>query len=273
MSSEPTLVTEYGDPSALRVRIDTHQRYSEQRDDDPAAVVLDTLRLEGTESLVDVGCGDARFLRRLVERGHTGRLVGVDTSPAMVTAANVITAVEGVRASAEDLPFGDAMFDIVTAQFMLYHVPDPVIALREFARITRPAGRVSVVVNHPKTCARTRQLVVRHAQVLGLTPSAELTNTVDSNSLPQIMRTVFDDVEIRRCDNALIFDDPEPLIRFAESLFSFCGIATESPHRETIRTAIDAEARAWFASHPGQPWRDPKGYTVTTAVMTPRIWL
>ncbi len=38
---------------------------------------------------------------------------------------------------------------------MLYHVPDPIAALHEFDRVTRPGGRVTVVVNHARNLART----------------------------------------------------------------------------------------------------------------------
>ncbi|WP_178127713.1 methyltransferase [Nocardia cyriacigeorgica] len=62
---------------------------------------MEALGLAGTEDLADIGCGDARFLARLNDAGHTGRLVGVDTSPAMAAAANAISGVTAVTAEAE----------------------------------------------------------------------------------------------------------------------------------------------------------------------------
>src|SRR2546425_706692 len=106
------------------------------------------------------------------------------------------------------LPFPPDTFDIVTARHMLYHLPDPHAALVEFARITRPRGRVAVTVNHPGTAARTREIIERRARQHGLQPAPELVNTVNSTTLPDIMTRVFGSVDITRFDNALVFTEP-----------------------------------------------------------------
>lgn len=266
MNTSPTLASEYSSPDPLQVRIDTHARYSEHPDD-PIAAVISTLTLTGEEDLADIGCGDARFLARLAEHGHRGRLVGIDASPVMVATANKLPGVEARLGDAQQLPFADNTFDRATARHMLYHVPDPAKALRELRRITFPGGLVAVTVNHPETCPRTRELVVAHARSHGLSPTQELANSVSSLTLPPLMADVFPDVQIHPFDNALAFDHPAPLVRFAEALFSFCGIATDSPQRAEILETVTADIDAWFTAHPGQLWRDPKGYIVATAVV------
>ncbi|WP_280183056.1 class I SAM-dependent methyltransferase [Nocardia cyriacigeorgica] len=265
-ATEPSLTSEYATLNPLQVRIDTHARHSEHPDD-PVATVLTALALTGSVDLADIGCGDGRFLARLAEHGHRGRLVGLDYSTAMVTATNTIPGVEGVLGDAEALPLGDDEFDAVTSRHMLYHVPDPGQALRELRRITRPGGRVAVSVNHPVTCARTRHLLINRAAEYGLAPAEGMVNEVSSQTLPAMMNTVFGDVEIHECDNALVFDTPEPLIRFAEALFSFCGVDAASPYRAAILDAVTGDIRNWFDAHPGQCWSDPKGYIVATATV------
>jgi len=47
-----------------------------------------------------------------------------------------------VAGDAAALPFADAVFDAVTVSFGLRNMPNPVGALRELARVTRPGGRV-----------------------------------------------------------------------------------------------------------------------------------
>lgn len=262
----PTLSSEYATTTPLQVRIDTHARHSEHPDD-PISAVLDALDLTGAEAVADIGCGDGRFLAHLAEHGHRGRLIGVDNATAMVATAGALPGVEAVLGQAEELPFADNEFDTTTARHMLYHVPDPERALHEFRRITRPGGTVVVTVNHPATCARTRQLVLDRAAEHGLTPVEDMINHVDSDTLPMMMTTVFDDVRIQPVDNALVFDTPTPLIRFAEALFSFCGIDTASNHRDAILAAVTADITEWFTTHPGECWRDPKGYIVATATV------
>jgi SAM-dependent methyltransferase len=44
------------------------------------------------------------------------------------------------------LPFGDSTFHAVTANFVVNHVQDPRAAMRELARVTRPAGCIAVSI-------------------------------------------------------------------------------------------------------------------------------
>ncbi|MGW4369391.1 class I SAM-dependent methyltransferase [Nocardia takedensis] len=259
-----SLETEYLDPTPLRVRIDTHEHFSE-RAHSPTDDVLGALDLSGAEYLADIGCGDARFLAALRAAGHHGPLVGIDTSPAMVAAADTLPGVRGVLADAERMPFDDNTFDALTARHMLGHVPDPRGALDEFRRTTKPGGTVAVVVNHPVTCPLTTELVTAHADSYGIDQDTTFRATVDSATLPPLMAEVFGAVAVHRSDNALVFDSAEPLVRFAESRFSFHGIAPDHPDRGAILEDLRADVGEWFAAEPGRVWRDPKGYVVVAA--------
>ncbi|MGX1808414.1 class I SAM-dependent methyltransferase [Nocardia sp. NPDC055321] len=260
----PTLSSEYGSPDALRVRMATHDSYSE-RSQDPTAEVLAALALTGGESLADIGCGDGRFLAHLRERGHRGRVVGVDTSPGMVATVRGIPGVEAIVGDARQLPFPAAEFDRVTARHMLYHVPEPLEALREFRRITKPGGTIVVAINIAASYARTEAVILDRARAFGLAPDGELSFTVSLETLPGLLRQVFPYTRIQRFDDALVFDTPAPLIRFAEAMFSFCGIAADSPYRAAILEQITGDFEAWFAANPGGRWRDPKGFVIATA--------
>jgi SAM-dependent methyltransferase len=50
-------------------------------------------------------------------------------------------------ADAAALPVRDAVADVTLATHMLYHVPEPARAVRELRRVTRPGGRVVIVLN------------------------------------------------------------------------------------------------------------------------------
>ena len=50
-----------------------------------------------------------------------------------------------LAADAMNLPFGDDQFDFATVAFGIRNVADPVVALREMARVVRPGGRVVVL--------------------------------------------------------------------------------------------------------------------------------
>ncbi|MEV0298558.1 class I SAM-dependent methyltransferase [Nocardia sp. NPDC050710] len=262
------LDAEYADATPLRVRIDTHEHYSENVNN-PTGDVLDALGLSGAEYLADIGCGDARFLADLVATGHRGPLVGIDSSPTMAAAADIIPGVRGVLADATQIPFDDNTFDALSARHMLYHVPDPRAALSEFRRTVKPGGTVAIVVNHPRNCPRTAELVTAHARTYGVEQTGSFRASVDSQSLPPLMSEVFGAVRIHRCDNALVFNSPAPLVRFAEALFAFYGVPVDHPSRADILDDLRGDVQDWFGAHPGESWRDPKGYIVAAADVDP----
>ena len=82
-------------------------------------------------SILDVGCKYKPY-RRLFE-GRASRYVGMDLEP--------FHGVE-VRGDAQALPFGSATFDLVLCTQAFYLMADFRAALSEFARITRPGGKI-----------------------------------------------------------------------------------------------------------------------------------
>ena len=109
--------------------------------------LLDRLGPAKGESVPDVACGTGVVARRLAERGHAGRLVGVDLNGAMLAIAqgksNDIKWIEG---SALDLPFASRSFDVVLCQLGVQFFPDRPQALREMARVLLPSGRLGLSV-------------------------------------------------------------------------------------------------------------------------------
>ena len=90
--------------------------------------------------------------------GHTAfaiapyvrHVTGIDVTPEMLEearrlqAANGIANVEFRTASADDLPFGDGAFDIVTCRRAAHHIPDMRRALAEMKRVLKPGGRLVI---------------------------------------------------------------------------------------------------------------------------------
>ncbi len=134
------LACQYGDAEKLRVRRETHDRYSERPNDAFFDWVVDQLDLQPVSTLLDVGCGPGTYHSRIAAR--QARIVAVDLSAGMLREALGLAAagqyaIGSVRADAQALPFGDAVCERVLAAQMLYHVPDPERALREMRRVLR----------------------------------------------------------------------------------------------------------------------------------------
>lgn len=103
------------------------------------------------EHVVDVGCGagiDSLIAARMV--GPTGRVIGVDMTPAMLEKARHnateagITNVEFRHALAEALSIPDGWADVVISNGVLNLLPDKEAGLQEIARVLKPGGRLQV---------------------------------------------------------------------------------------------------------------------------------
>lgn len=99
--------------------------------------------------LLDVGCGPGTITVDLAGRVAPGRVRGLDLSADPLPEARAAAEAAGVAVTfdvgdvyALDLP--DDAVDVVHAHQVLQHLTDPVAALREMARVCRPAGLVAV---------------------------------------------------------------------------------------------------------------------------------
>lgn len=110
------------------------------------------LRLPYGAVVVDVGCGTGDLCREIDEAGL--RAVGVDFSFGMLSAAR--TSAPLVQADAMKLPFPDASVDGITCGFALRNVVDIERVFAEFARVTRPRGRLAILEVDEPTGALTR---------------------------------------------------------------------------------------------------------------------
>jgi SAM-dependent methyltransferase len=96
---------------------------------------------------LDVGCGPGALTSELVKRLGPHAVAAVDPSEPFVAAArDRHPGVAVQRAAAEQLPFGDRDFDAALAQLVVYFMADPVVGLREMARVTREDGVVAACV-------------------------------------------------------------------------------------------------------------------------------
>jgi len=101
-------------------------------------------RPEGADVL-DVAAGPGNVAVELVRQG-AAQVTALDLSFNMLWegARQGHVGISWVNGDALALPFDDATFDAVTISFGLRNIPDPEAALAEFARVTRPGGRVVV---------------------------------------------------------------------------------------------------------------------------------
>lgn len=90
----------------------------------------------GDLEVLDLGAG-AGIVDAMDFRGHTRRICGIDPDPRVVDNPNLD---EGRVGVGESIPYPDGSFDLVFADNVLEHLPDPAAVFAEVARVLRPGG-------------------------------------------------------------------------------------------------------------------------------------
>jgi demethylmenaquinone methyltransferase / 2-methoxy-6-polyprenyl-1,4-benzoquinol methylase len=113
---------------------------------------VDALKLRPGMRILDLATGTADLAIMVARKEPGARVVGLDPSSGMlevgrekVARAGLAERVELVSGDAESLPFADGSFDGICMAFGIRNVPDRERALREMARVTRPAGRIAIL--------------------------------------------------------------------------------------------------------------------------------
>lgn len=105
------------------------------------------LEPQAGQRALDVGCGPGALTAVLVDRLGADAVTAVDPAESFVQAAQKrMPGVDVRSASAERLPFDDDRFDLTLAQLVVHFMADPIAALREMLRVTKPSGLVAATV-------------------------------------------------------------------------------------------------------------------------------
>ena len=117
-------------------------------------VVLELLGEVAGKRILDAGCGEGCWSRRLVEMG--AEVTGLDGSGEMIRLAAEASARGGQRKPRyvmgdllKPLPFPDRSFDLVVSNMVLMDLPAVSLALCEFARVLAPKGALVFSITHP----------------------------------------------------------------------------------------------------------------------------
>ena len=115
---------------------------------DTLDALLDRLPTHPNETWCDVACGPGIVACALARRVR--QVIGIDRTPAMLTAAAAEADRQGVRnvrwlaGDAQSLPLAPTSCDGIVSRFALHHLPDPAAAVAEMARVVCGGGTVAV---------------------------------------------------------------------------------------------------------------------------------
>ncbi len=145
-----------GDPESVKRRVRERfaasaQAYVESAGHaagDDLALLASLARPRPHERALDVATGGGHTALALSR--HVRQVVATDLTEEMLAAARTFalgrgaTNIEFRLADAEELPFEDASFDLVTSRIAPHHFPNPERFVAESARVLKPGGRLVV---------------------------------------------------------------------------------------------------------------------------------
>ncbi len=103
-------------------------------------------------AVLDVACGTGDLAQAFARAG-AGSVIGLDYTPAMLDHARSkaarfggrIADIQYVHGDAQELPYADHTFDIVSIAFGIRNVAQPLKAISEFRRVLKPGGRLVIL--------------------------------------------------------------------------------------------------------------------------------
>jgi SAM-dependent methyltransferase len=108
---------------------------------------IDRLALQPGTRLLDVACGNGNLAIVAARAGAAA--MGVDIAPNLLEEGRERAKAEGLaiqfdEGDAEQLPYPDAVFDVVVSMFGAMFAPRPELAAAELVRVCRPGGRIAM---------------------------------------------------------------------------------------------------------------------------------
>jgi SAM-dependent methyltransferase len=208
--NDPALVrAEYEDETRLAARQAAHRS---AEGPNALEMVFAAVAEVKPARVLDAGCGQGELAERIAfELGS--EVVGVDQSARMVE----LSRARGVDARIGDvqaLAFPDESFDCVVAAWMLFHVPDVDLGVREIARVLRPGGRLVAATNGPDHLKEFHDLV-------GTQP---VRSDFNGENGGRVLRGDFARIERRNAHGHLIFPSREDAQAYIDAAVIIGGI-------------------------------------------------
>ncbi len=129
--------------------VEAFSKYAVRDAPEVVAEKVEFAKPQSTDLTLDVACGPGTFVLALAPRVRLAW--GIDLTHEMLRQAREFQLEQQVsnvsfgRGDAEQLPYPDGAFDLVTCQCSFHHMPKPQRVLAEMIRVTKPEGRLLII--------------------------------------------------------------------------------------------------------------------------------
>lgn len=245
MKSKDQFRDVYTGSNVLHTKLDIHARYSSIPIDLPAEIAA-RCGAPNDLAVLDIGCGTGHLIEHLARIGHRGRLVGLDLVPPEIADTDGKQYVIG---DAEDLPFPDDGFDIVTCIHTLSHLGDITAAMNAARHVLRSAGTYLATANSLYAYPRTAEYRRRIHSEFGWGEPTFTTTHVNAENLPQTLCSHWDTVTVEFLDGELRIPVDEYATYFAATIPTWDRAPAPEEEPDILRR-VDQWARC--DQHDGQ---------------------
>jgi len=234
--------SQYKDSSNLQARVDIHKRFSVNPQGLFNWIFDELLKSPLDAKILELGCGPAHMWRECANRIPDGWDITLsDFSAGMLDTAwrNLVVTGRSINfreIDAQEIPFEDNTFDVVMANFMLYHVPDRPKAISEIKRVLKTDGTFiagTVGDDHMKEMMEK----VQDARVNKTGEAYENPFTLQSGM--EQLKPYFPNVTMQQYEDSLKVTEVEPIMAYIQS--SIRAMDLSENELRNIRNAIEQE--------------------------------
>ncbi len=240
------LSKQYHNADKLHARVNLHKRFSVGQLDFWGWMFDQMLTMDTSNDpkrILELGCGSGLLWRANRERIPTNWHITLsDFSTGMLAESQqALSDVDSISKfeviDAQDIPYEAATFDLVIANFMLYHVPDLDKAVHEIRRVLKPGGQLVAATNGDKHMLELKQLIDGWHSELGIpnafSPPATLRFRLETGH--DILKQQFDEVVLELIPaGRLEVTEVQPILDYALSTSRFRADAFEAGVLEKI---------------------------------------
>jgi len=234
----------YKDTKNLNARIRFWEQYGETGEE-AFSKFFDEMVVPENARILDIGCGPSHYWQWGLENDRVASswsMTLTDLSQGMIDDARKNVAARPDKFAFEiadvcDLQFADETFDVVTANYMLYHARDLDQAISEITRVLKPGGRLYAKTNSENHIVEfldlQNKLIIDESERknIGLAHAAF---TLENGGA--VIEKHFSVVEIQHDNSICEATDPEIVIDYAMSMDA-------NLDEQRLRTTVEAEIK------------------------------
>lgn len=244
--SEMLKTEQYNNSKNLSARIRIHECYSTNKRDMWDWYFEQVLEKAPKEAKVlEVGTGRGDMWKRNAERIPQGwDITLTDFSGGMIGdnqahLGDLAKRMKYQEADVQNLPFPNAEFDIVFANYMLYHAPNIPQAVQELHRVLKPNGILFAATNGSRHLAELFQLIAEYSGINDwerfFAVNFNLQNGTD------YLGAAFKNVEMRQFESDLWVTDAQAIVDYVASASSVDSAVFLAQHEANLRAKLEAQ--------------------------------